>query len=365
MTKKAIAARRNITLQRDRFVEEYLRDLNATQAAIRSGYPRKSAHVIGRRLLEDAEVVAAVDQGKAEAPAAACSVWKREVLSLARTTPVSLRTMRIKLEALTLLGRGRKGSGSRGGDNAERRDCRIVIVSSDNGPLPPPTDYPTGSAPTPSRNSEVPSHSYGSAGGETECNTSDGEESMEQTTKRHDHRGRAVNAIAARRDATLRRDRFVEEYQKDLNPTQAAIRSGYQRKSAHLIGRRLLMDAEVLAAVDRGRAEAAAAARSVSMREGLSLATTTPVNPRTMPIKLAALTLLRRALPDVFHMDDRGDGKGHGPMSGDGAERPDYSEVVLYLPDNGRGDGPVPLPPLKSKLPKPSPNDSSSLKTEP
>jgi hypothetical protein len=97
---------------------------------------------------------------------------------------------------------------------------------------------------------------------------------MKQTTKqRHDHRGRAVNAIAARRDATLQRDRFVEEYLKEPNPTQAAIRSGYPRKSAHLIGRRLLQDAEVLAAVDQGRAEAAAAVPSLWMREVWTLAT--------------------------------------------------------------------------------------------
>ena len=42
MTKKAIATRRNTTLQRDRFVEEYLKNLNPTQAAIRSGYPSLS-----------------------------------------------------------------------------------------------------------------------------------------------------------------------------------------------------------------------------------------------------------------------------------------------------------------------------------
>jgi phage terminase small subunit len=70
MTKKAIAARRNTTLQRDRFVEEYLKNLNPTQAAIRSGYPKKSAHLTGCRLLKDAEILAAVDQGKAEAAAA-------------------------------------------------------------------------------------------------------------------------------------------------------------------------------------------------------------------------------------------------------------------------------------------------------
>src|SRR5215470_11329813 len=103
--------------------------------------------------------------------------------------------------------------------------------------------------------------------------------------------------IATRCNAALQRNRFVEEYVKEPNPTQAAIRSGYPRKSAHLIGRRLLEDDEVLAAVDRGRAEAAAAGRSIWMREVWGLATT-PVGPRTAQIKLAALTLLARELPD-------------------------------------------------------------------
>lgn len=39
--------------------------------------------------------------------------------------------------------------------------------------------------------------------------------------------------------------RFVEEYAKDRNGTQAAVRAGYSRKSAHAQGCRLLSDADV------------------------------------------------------------------------------------------------------------------------
>ena len=39
--------------------------------------------------------------------------------------------------------------------------------------------------------------------------------------------------------------RFVEEYAKDRNGTQAAIRAGYSRKSAHAQACRLLSDAEI------------------------------------------------------------------------------------------------------------------------
>ncbi|MCJ7828615.1 MAG: terminase small subunit [Dehalococcoidia bacterium] len=43
-----------------RFVEEYLVDLNATQAAIRTGYSQKTAEVQGCRLLRNVKVVEAI-----------------------------------------------------------------------------------------------------------------------------------------------------------------------------------------------------------------------------------------------------------------------------------------------------------------
>ncbi len=41
----------SLTPKQARFVEEYLIDLNATQAAIRAGYSAKTAEVQGSRLL--------------------------------------------------------------------------------------------------------------------------------------------------------------------------------------------------------------------------------------------------------------------------------------------------------------------------
>lgn len=49
-----------------RFVEEYLVDLNATQAAIRAGYSEKSAAEIGRQNLIKLEISEAVAQAQAE-----------------------------------------------------------------------------------------------------------------------------------------------------------------------------------------------------------------------------------------------------------------------------------------------------------
>lgn len=55
-----------LTPKQARFVEEYLIDLNATQAAIRSGYSAKTAEQQGSRLLSNAKVLRAVTEAQAE-----------------------------------------------------------------------------------------------------------------------------------------------------------------------------------------------------------------------------------------------------------------------------------------------------------
>ncbi len=47
-----------------RFVDEYLKDLNATQAAIRAGYSAKTAYAIAEKLLRKAEIQQAVQDAK-------------------------------------------------------------------------------------------------------------------------------------------------------------------------------------------------------------------------------------------------------------------------------------------------------------
>lgn len=44
------------------FVNEYLRDFNATQAALRSGYSPKTAYSIGQRLLKNVEISSVIDE---------------------------------------------------------------------------------------------------------------------------------------------------------------------------------------------------------------------------------------------------------------------------------------------------------------
>jgi phage terminase small subunit len=49
-----------LTPKQERFIEEYLVDLNATQAAIRAGYSEATAYSIGHECLKKPEVAAAL-----------------------------------------------------------------------------------------------------------------------------------------------------------------------------------------------------------------------------------------------------------------------------------------------------------------
>ena len=52
--------------RQQRFVEEFIVDLNCTQAAVRAGYSVKTAKQIGSRLLTHVDVALAIEKKKAE-----------------------------------------------------------------------------------------------------------------------------------------------------------------------------------------------------------------------------------------------------------------------------------------------------------
>ena len=56
--------RLNITPKQQRFVDEYLIDLNATQAAIRAGYSEKTANEQGSRLLANVSISEAIAEAQ-------------------------------------------------------------------------------------------------------------------------------------------------------------------------------------------------------------------------------------------------------------------------------------------------------------
>lgn len=53
-----------LTDKQQRFVEDYLIDLNATQAAIRAGYSKDTAYSQGQRLLKNVEVASAIQEAQ-------------------------------------------------------------------------------------------------------------------------------------------------------------------------------------------------------------------------------------------------------------------------------------------------------------
>lgn len=68
-----------------RFVTEYLKDFNATQAAIRAGYAANSAKQQGSRLLTRADVKQAIAPKREEAVAERAEAINRMVLTAERT----------------------------------------------------------------------------------------------------------------------------------------------------------------------------------------------------------------------------------------------------------------------------------------
>jgi phage terminase small subunit len=76
---KALTTAETNTIKRQRFVEEYLVDFNATQAAIRAGYSPKTAYAQGCRLLKKADVRAAVAKGT-QAKGERSGITQRRVL---------------------------------------------------------------------------------------------------------------------------------------------------------------------------------------------------------------------------------------------------------------------------------------------
>jgi phage terminase small subunit len=190
--------------------------------------------------------------------------------------------------------------------------------------------------------------------------------------------------------------RFVEEYLKDMNARQAAIRAGYAADCAHVTGHRLRnankrVKAAIDAQVDEARAKAKMSADEVLERmtvraranigDYLSWTANAVTIKPSCELTEAQLYGVRRVVLHQEVRDQEGRvtssasvkeleiadprraleylGRVHGlDKQGSAATRRadvtvESAEpgVILILPDNGRGDGPPPLPPLPPKLP--------------
>ena len=81
----------SLPVRQQRFIEEYLIDLNATQAAIRAGYSAKTADVAGPRLLGNVRVAAEIERRKAKTSAKLEITRERVLKELARIAFSDLR----------------------------------------------------------------------------------------------------------------------------------------------------------------------------------------------------------------------------------------------------------------------------------
>jgi phage terminase small subunit len=82
-----------LTAKQQRFVEEYLIDLNATQAAIRAGYSEKTAYSQGQRLLNNVEIQKAVAEAQEDRSNRTKITADRVLQELARIGFSDLRNM--------------------------------------------------------------------------------------------------------------------------------------------------------------------------------------------------------------------------------------------------------------------------------
>jgi len=78
-----------LTAKQERFVEEYLVDLNATQAAIRAGYSSKTANEQGSQLLANLSIRARIDEAMAELSRRTGVNQERVIRELARVAFVN------------------------------------------------------------------------------------------------------------------------------------------------------------------------------------------------------------------------------------------------------------------------------------
>jgi phage terminase small subunit len=96
-----------LTDRQERFCQEYLVDLNATQAAIRSGYSAKTADVQASRLLGNVQVQARVDALKKQRAMSTGITAEKVLTRIDRIATVSEETgdMQAALRANELLGK--------------------------------------------------------------------------------------------------------------------------------------------------------------------------------------------------------------------------------------------------------------------
>lgn len=96
-----------LTAKQQRFVEEYLIDLNATQAAIRAGYSEKTAYSIGQENLKKPDIAAEIEkrQDKLGEEAEITAEWVLKELVENHRTAREIGELTASNKALELIGK--------------------------------------------------------------------------------------------------------------------------------------------------------------------------------------------------------------------------------------------------------------------
>jgi phage terminase small subunit len=84
-----------VNARQQRFVAEYLIDLNATEAAKRAGYSARTSYAIGQRLLKNVEISAAIATAEVERASRVqvkADEVLRELVAIVRTNPSRFTT---------------------------------------------------------------------------------------------------------------------------------------------------------------------------------------------------------------------------------------------------------------------------------
>lgn len=122
------------------------------------------------------------------------------------------------------------------------------------------------------------------------------------------------------KELTPKQAAFVQEYLKDLNGTQAAIKAGYSEKTAAEQASRLLSNVKVQEAVTKGREKLAARAEVTAERvlNGLLAEATADDGPTCKTARVKAWELLGKHLglmTDRSKVEVSGDVTGYLAMS--------------------------------------------------
>lgn len=107
-TKKTAAGKAGgLTLKQQRFVHEYLKDQNGTQAAIRTGYSEKTAKQQGSRLLNDPRVLAAVQAGQKKVARKAEVTVESLMAELEQARKLALKEKQASAAVTATMGKGK------------------------------------------------------------------------------------------------------------------------------------------------------------------------------------------------------------------------------------------------------------------